>query len=80
MDSPEAIRDKGFGTLKEGESVVWLTVNLLMCDREGALYSVHATAQQCLYINHPHSKIVKFKCKHDITYGQNINKKLYVNR
>jgi hypothetical protein len=45
MDSPEAIRDKGFGTLKGGESFARWTVNQLMCYRGGALSSVHATAQ-----------------------------------
>jgi hypothetical protein len=36
-----------------GESVLGMTVNLLMCDRGRAMYSVLATVFLCLYINLP---------------------------
>ncbi len=53
------------------ESVLEVTVNLLICDRAGALYSVQATVY-CISVSTeirppPPQKKIIYNCKYDVT-------------
>jgi hypothetical protein len=59
------LSELGFNQLTDGGSgggdVLGVTVNLLMCDIGGALYSVYARVSNCLYIILPPPKMRKYK-------------------
>jgi hypothetical protein len=65
LSSQEVIKNNHNGALSyqltycgiERESMVGVTVNLLVCDSGGALYSVHAIVYYCHYINLPDLKM-----------------------